>query len=233
MINIAIVEDDATYASTLSKYIDQYASETDENVKYERFADGLNFLMSEKQFDIVFMDIEMPVLDGMTAAKKLRLRDKNCTIIFVTNNAGYAIKGYEADAMDFLVKPVEYLLFTLKMEKAIKLQKRLKNNYIVINSVDGYIKVDVMDIFYIETDKHYLIYKTVTGDIRSRDSLKNIEPTLLDKQFFRCNNSFLVNMAHVNLIKGDSVLVGAFNLPISRSHKKQFMDAMMVYFRSL
>ncbi|MCQ2772928.1 MAG: LytTR family DNA-binding domain-containing protein, partial [Bacilli bacterium] len=180
MIKVAIVEDDAKYASTLSRYIEQYKIESGETLEYKTFSNGMNFLVSEKQFDIVFMDIEMPVLDGMTAAKKLRLKDKNCTIIFVTNNAGYAIKGYEAEAMDFLVKPVEYLLFSLKIEKAVRLQKRLKNNFIVINSGDGLVKTDVMDIYYIESDKHYLIYNTVNGAIRSRDSLKNVEQMLLD-----------------------------------------------------
>lgn len=233
MLSIAIVEDDENYTKTLCRYIKQYAEESGESFHINTYKDGLSFLASNEERNIIFMDIEMPIMDGMKASSKLRKFDQTSTLIFVTNMANYAVKGYEVDAMDFLVKPIDYFVFSLKLEKAVRLQKSKINNFVVIQTIDGVQKLDVMSLYYIESDQHYVVCHTENGDYRCRESLKNMEKLLETKNFVRCNNSFLVNMAHVDKIEGDTVQVGKQILSISRSRKKAFMDAMTIYFRAL
>lgn len=127
MVNVAIVEDEDAAAAILSNCLDKYASAKREGVEFSvcRYHDAVSFLENYRsRFDIVFMDIQLPDLDGMEAAKKLRRLDSSVTLIFVTNMANFAVRGYEVDALDFIVKPVEYFSFALKLDRALE---RLKS----------------------------------------------------------------------------------------------------------
>ena len=125
MINIAIIEDNAADANLLRSYIDRYFAETDKSYKVEVFSDGFNFLSNYSgKCNIAFFDIEMPHIDGMQVARRLRAVDSEVSIIFVTNMAKYAINGYEVSALDFIIKPVEYFLFHAKMDKAVRIQRK-------------------------------------------------------------------------------------------------------------
>ena len=96
MIRIAVVEDDDAYAQTLAGYIRRYVAESKEALACERFADGMTFLEEQRGgFDIVLLDIAMPHMNGLEAAKRLRAQDENVCIIFITTLAKYAIRGYE------------------------------------------------------------------------------------------------------------------------------------------
>lgn len=102
MIRIAIVEDEKQYADELAGFILDFSKETGVAVEYETFGDGASFIDEyDSRFDIVLMDIAMPHLNGMDAAKLLRQNDKQVCLIFITTLSNYAIKGYEVDAFDF------------------------------------------------------------------------------------------------------------------------------------
>lgn len=132
MLHVSIVEDDPSSAKLLGRYVKKYFEETGGEYKLSYFTDGLQFIADYSgNCDIVFMDIEMPRLDGMATARRLRAIDQTVSLIFVTNMAKYALKGYEVDALDFMLKPVEYFNFCLKMEKAIRLQKKYTNSAVL------------------------------------------------------------------------------------------------------
>lgn len=96
MFRFAIVEDDDACAEQLQKYLAQYAGENALEIRTDRFYDGLNFAEDYKaRWDLIFMDIEMPLLDGMSAARRIREKDDSVLLIFITNMAQYAIQGYE------------------------------------------------------------------------------------------------------------------------------------------
>lgn len=121
MVYVAIVEDDARAAQRLENHLNRFAAETEEQLHIEIFPDALQFLDGYAPvWQLVFMDIEMPNIDGLDAAKRLRAIDEGVQIVFVTNMAQYAIQGYEVRAMDFIVKPVEYGSFFMKMKRAIR-----------------------------------------------------------------------------------------------------------------
>jgi len=100
MLRIAVVDDEQPARELLCGYIQRYSREKELPVAVTEFQDGLSFISNYKPiFDVVFIDIKMPLLDGMEAAKVLYKLDKNVCIVFVTNMAQYAVKGYEVDAV--------------------------------------------------------------------------------------------------------------------------------------
>lgn len=111
MIKIAIVEDCEQDLECIRRYLHQYAEEHRCAFHIASFSDGMSFDSEDEVFDIVFMDIRMPHMNGLETAERLRKRDKKTCIIFLTNMAKLAIKGYQVDALNFIVKPINY--FTL------------------------------------------------------------------------------------------------------------------------
>ena len=121
MIRIAIVEDDTGYRSQLRKYIDQYQSDFSETVSVSEFSDGLEIVEKYKsEYDIILMDIQMKHMDGMQAAMRIRDMDKNVIIIFITNSAQFAVQGYKVEALDYVLKPIQYFAFSQVLHNAVK-----------------------------------------------------------------------------------------------------------------
>ena len=119
-MKLAIVEDRQEHVDRLQSFIEKYREEHNEQFQIFIFSDGLKFLDAYKRgFDIVFMDINMPHIDGMETAKRLREIDKNTCLIFITEHSSFAVSGYEVSAFDFILKPVEYARFAEKLKKPV------------------------------------------------------------------------------------------------------------------
>ncbi len=129
MINVAVVEDEDSAAETLSEYFERYSHEKGAQFHIVRFDNPVNFLTNYKsKYDLVLMDIDLPDMDGMEASRRMREIDNLVTLIFVTNLSQYAVYGYEVNAFDYVVKPVSYFDFALKLERAVK---RIENRDLV------------------------------------------------------------------------------------------------------
>lgn len=230
MLSIAIIEDEDTAADVLCSYLDKYSKDNNTVFSVKRFYDAYGLLDNYKPiYDIIFMDIVLPKINGMEAAEKLRFLDKNVVLIFVTNMANYAVKGYEVDALSFIIKPVAYESFAMKMSKAINTVSRHKSFDISI-PMDGAIKViSASKVYYIEISGHYLIYNTEEGKFKSRGTLYMIKSQLEAENFSQCNVGYLVNLKFVSGVKGDIVSVGSDDLRISRKRKKEFINALTNY----
>ena len=121
MFRIAVIEDENSVADTLKEYIDRFFSEAKKDYTVNHFDNAIKFLDQYKcEYDLILMDINLPGLDGMSAISKLREKDKEVKVIFVTSLAQYAIKGYEVNAFDFVIKPVNYYNFALKLNRVIE-----------------------------------------------------------------------------------------------------------------
>ncbi len=230
MIKTAIVEDEAAAAAYLADCLKRYGEENGVVFSCDVYDGSVAFLESyDGRYDMVFMDIEMEHLDGMSAAKRLREMDRSVEIIFVTNMARYAIKGYEVDALDFVVKPVVYHDFEFRLKKAVDRcrSKRSAERAISVGlKGGGYAKLIVSHIKYVEIMKHRIVYHTEDGDYESHGTLKNVERELCDAGFARCNSCYLVNLKYVNSVRDMMCDVAGEKLKVSQPRKKEFLQAL-------
>ncbi len=230
MIRVAIVEDDVKYRNQLSGYLKRYSEEKKEVINVKAFSDGDEIVTNYKaDYDIIFMDIQMEILDGMKAAQNIRKMDEKVIIIFITNMAQYAIQGYSVNAMDFILKPVSYFAFSEELSKAIRRLKERAKASMVIRQKEGMIRIDISHITYIESQGHKILIHTEQGTFDTIETIKNLEQQLLKYKFYRCNNCYLVNLRFVERICHNMATVAGDVLQISRPRKKAFMDALADY----
>lgn len=231
MYRVGIVEDNKEYQKLLERFLVRYGEKNGVNWKIDFFSNGLDLIDEYNPvYDILFLDIDMPFLDGMEAAERIRRVDEKVLIIFVTNLAQYAIKGYSVGAFDYILKPVSYEPFSMKIQKAVNILDKRTKRYLILSKNDEFVRVPVMDILYVEVINHQLIYHMKTETYQEYRSLKDVE-VMLGKGFARCNNCYLVNLEHVKGIKDDYVLVGNDRLKISRPKKKDFMFLLSEYYQ--
>ena len=236
MINIALIDDNLNDLNTLKSFIDKY-TESDEldshiEVNITTYNDPTLFLNKNNfKYDLIFLDIEMPKINGISLAKRIREKDSNVGLVFITNMTQYAINGYEVSAIDYILKPLDYYDFALKFNKIINFVKRNISNYIYLKSVENnLIKVDVNEIIYVEIFSHYLLYHLENSEIKVRGTISEAENNLSNYYFSRISKSFLINLKHVINIKLDNVLLtGNIELIISRLRKKDFLEAFYKY----
>ena len=231
MLGIAIVEDDRDHAALLEAHIRQYAAEHHLQVSVRLFHDAVTFLDQYiADYQIVIMDIMMPMLDGMQAARLLRQKDNKVALVFVTTMRQYAVQGYEVDACDFLVKPVTYPEFALKFTRILtKVPQPDTGREVFLKTENSFVRLSSRDILYVEVKGHYCIYHTANGEYRRYQTMKSAASSLPADSFARCNNYLLVNLAHVSRMDGMEVHVGGTVLPVSYPRRKAFADAMAKY----
>ncbi len=229
-MKIAILDDDKSITELLESYLHRYDKENNLTSQVDIFFHPIQFLENYSGvYDLVLMDIEMPGLNGIETAKELRRIDSNVVLMFITNMAQYAVYGYEVEAIDYVVKPLSYGDFVMKMQKARRYIDRNKSKKIILHTKDGIVKVDVSNIQYIEVMKHYLIYHTSIGEFTIRGTMKEVEENLSDFNFSRCNHCYLVNLKYVEAINSNTLKVANYELSISRNKKIDFMNDFAKY----
>lgn len=222
-MKIAVVDDSPRDLQLIKGYVERYFKEKGGDYQVWTFENGLDFLDEEKlSFDIVFMDVEMPHLNGIETARNFRKRDKMAVLVFITNMAQYAIHGYEVDAIEYMVKPVEYYNFSDKMEKALRFVKRDQEKTLLLHGQEVTARIPVSGIYYMEKERNYILFHTKEGDFRERGSMGEMEEKLAGSGFSRCITGCLVNLRYISKMSKDAVWVGDRCLPISRSQRKQF-----------
>ena len=168
----------------------------------------------------------MPVMNGLEAAKRLRDKDENAVIIFVTSLAQYALKGYEVNALDFMVKPVSYPAFLFTMKRAEKAASAIRRADLVIEKRDGLVRAKANELLYVEVSGHTLSYHFADKTVETRGRLTDAERKLSERHFLRCNNCYLINPRHISSVKGYDLLIGGETLAISHPRRKQFMEEL-------
>ncbi len=227
MYRIAIVEDERAFVEELKGYLKQFEAENGVEFEVSAFYDGAEILENYKpKYDLILLDIEMPMVNGMDAAEKIREVDETVVLMFITNLAQYAIKGYSVGALDFVMKPISYYTFSMKMKRALKRVEKKELPTILLTLPDGVKKIDVRQIYYVEVQNRTLHYHTSEGDFAVRGTLQAAEENLPSQVFIRCNHWYLVNLMHVSEVRKNIAVVGGFEVEISRRNRAAFLKSL-------
>lgn len=230
MIKIAVVEDDKKYRGQLVEFLDRFSKEKEYAIEITEFTDGDEIIEKySAKYDIILMDIQMEFMDGIKAAQHIRKLDTQVVIIFITSTAQFAIKGYEVDALDYVLKPISYFQFSQRLNRAIDRMKKREDQYIAINIKGETKKCRISDIYYLESQGHTIIFHTRDGELTTYGTMKNMEDDLSRYHFFRGNKGYLINLEHVEGIKDGCAVVADEMLVISRAKKNAFMAALSNY----
>ncbi len=228
-ICVAVVEDEKRERELIKKYLASFGEERGVVFNVYEFEDGLSFLSDYKSiYDVVFMDIEMPHLSGMEAAKRLRKLDDKVALVFITNMAQYAVGGYEVDAMSFIVKPVTYSNFAMKLSRVMDKVNTDKKPFVLIKGKNNFKRVGVDEIRYVEVANHSLVWHTKSGKEQSTGSLKGVKEEL-GNSFAFCNQCYLVNLRFCEEVSGYTVTVDGEVLQISRPKRASFIKALNIF----
>lgn len=228
---ILIVEDAPSEADVLRSYLQKYAGEKGLSFSIEVLGSALEFINSRRVADLVFMDIDMPGINGMEAAEILRTYDTETPLVFVTNLAQYAVRGYAVDAVDFVVKPVEYGDFAMRMDRAMRVVERNAASSLALPTADGVRVVPVSEVLYLDMVRHDVRYHLADGtSLLERGSLRAAEERLGAQTFLRISSGCLVNMARVERIGRESVtMADGAELFYSRSQRKRALETLANY----
>lgn len=231
ILRTLVVEDEANEAQHLTDLLHRYGKAHGHEFAITWHNSAMEMLSDRGRYDLCLLDIEMSGIDGMEAASLLRTYDDQIPIIFVTNLAKYAVKGYEVGATGFIVKPATYGNLTLALDRALRTVGQNTGRTLTVSTEDGIRVIPLRKIVYIEVMKHKLTYH-IEGEepMDARGSLVQIEEELADAPVVRASKSCLVNMDQISMVRsGELVMSNGDVLRISRTHKREVVDKVTDY----
>jgi DNA-binding LytR/AlgR family response regulator len=184
--------------------------------------------LRDNDVDLLFLDINMPDLTGIQFLKTL----KNPPLtVFTTAYSEYALESYDYNAVDYLLKPIEFDRFLKAVNKALelfhmKITSPKNREHILIKSGTDYFKIKTNDIFYIRGTGNYVTYVTAKKEILSLMTMNHALEALPKGHFFRIHKSYIINFQHVDRIETDQVKIGDEYLPIGDSYRDSFFDTI-------
>ncbi len=224
-ISILICDDLPEARANLNGMLRHYEQEHSVELELETAGDGTELLSMWRsgRWDLLFLDIFMPQLDGIEAARRLRRVDNRCEIVFATTSREHGMEGYELHAMDYLTKPFSQQDVDSAMDWFLQRRAEKRSELLVKNQL-GEELIDMREIRYIESSGHLCSIHLPDRVVTVRRSIDELVLELNDA-FFRCHKSFLVNLAHAEglgkncfrMDDGGSVPISAARLSGSKS----------------
>lgn len=231
--NFAICDDENKELEYLSSIIVDWCAATSNTPQVSRFTSAESFLFDyeeNKSYDILLLDIQMRELDGIALAEKLRRVDSRVQIIFITGFDEYMDKGYDVNALHYLLKPVKKEKLFEVLDRAAKILQK-EESYCVFEAENEIEKVAVSDILYVEAFGHSCEVVTKGGTFKVNRSISEIHKTL-GKNFVFCHRSFLVNLANVSKItKTEIYLDTGKSVPLSRRLYGKINEEFIKFYR--
>lgn len=231
MLHIAICDDETDFVTYLTNLIQQYAAETGEEIKITAYYDGMELVERyDTSIDLMFLDIQMRLLDGLHTAQRIREWDGNVGIIFLTTLTQYGLEGYQYQAADYIIKPIKYVRLKAELNQWLKKHRQDDSPSMIVVNDSGKYKIALKSLRYVETFNRKLLLHTEQENIISYKSMKELEQDLSQAGFARCHTSYLVNLFYVKGVqKLEMTLITGERIPISQPKRKAFMEQLTRY----
>ena len=227
MINIGICEDELHYRVNIKDMLGDILSTYSINYKIYEFSSGEELLSNyPKDLDILIMDIQMKIINGMDTARKIREFDQNLEIIFMTSFSEFMQEGYEVKAYRYILKPISERKISRNILPCINEIMKKKNNYLTINVKNYVDRIKIDSIVYIETDRPNILIYTNDNKYTTKMSISKIDKILREHGFFRCHNSYIVNLKLVESMNSNTLKIGEKYVPISKYRVKELKLAL-------
>lgn len=192
----------------------------------------LNTMQNTSKPDLIFLDIEMPNMTGLQLLSSLQNPPK---VIIVSAYEQYALKGYELDVIDYLLKPVTFERFIKAINKTYELLDKTSSNntnkYIYVKSGKQLKKLFLIDILFIESMENYVVIYTKTSKDIIYSTLKQIQESLSSELFLQTHRSYIINSENVEAIDGNLLCIGMYKIPIARNYREKILDITRGAFR--
>lgn len=234
-MKIAVIEDEKSHRDLLLHYLEEWREETDRAIVMEAFGTAESFWFryeERRDFDVLFLDIRMPGMDGVELAKKVRALDGDIEIVFTTGISDYLEEGYEVEAMHYLIKPLSAEKVRQCLEKA--LGRRRQERFVTLHTAEETLKISEESIDYVEArGRGCCIGRVREADaLEVRESLSELE-ALLDKgEFLKCHRSYLCRIGNIRRIGREDILFDdGKSIPVSRRLGRQVNQRFIAYFR--
>ena len=230
---VAICDDELIFRNELKTYLANYKREHRICLDVFEFSNGEDLFSSNFIFDMVFLDYQMPFLNGMETARKLRTKNALCSIVFVTNYPDFVFESFEVSPYRFFRKPISENDIDNMLTLYIQQQKMLAP--IIINDYDGQKTIPSKDIVYLEGDGKYCTVRTITETVHSSKTLSGVLERLPQYCFYRVHKSYAVNMYCIDKIDNNEILlINGEKVVISRhkiaDFKKSYRNFVKNYY---
>lgn len=229
-MRIAICDDEPQCRQQAVHAINECTESPD--ILTDLFENGKAFLhaFQKKPYDLVFLDIEMPEIDGIGLARKLRELHQDVPIVFLTSHIEYALEGYEVNALRYLTKPIQKEKLYELLEHVMERMQEQRTLWLKTDM--GEERVPVRDVLYLEAQNQNICIRTADKEYIVRYNLGEYEKELAQDGFFRIHRGYLVSLRHVkSLGKHELTLSENTVLPISRTKEKSLKEALFQYIR--
>lgn len=234
-MRVCYCEDEVAQAELFKKMVDKWAIENGTNVRMDIYESAEEFLFKTDAvaYDLIFLDISMKTMSGMELARKIREKDKNTVIVFVTSDPGYVFEGYEVNAYRYLLKPVSEPKLAEILEAVCQKSDDLQEESIILKVGGENYKLRLNDIMYVEAQGHYINIVKADGETISfksgfSDVLKRINET--GEHCVPAHRSYAVNVSKISSIgRSECRLSDGATIPVSRSAYKDLNDKFIKY----
>lgn len=231
ILHLVICDDEAAFVSHLTELVERYAEESGEKIKITAYYDGMELIEKyDPSTDLIFLDIQMKLLDGLHTAERIRQMDQKVGLIFLTTLTQYGLEGYNYQAANYIIKPIKYIRLKTELNRFLERRRSVETPSIIVRNDTRKYKVQLKELSYIETFNRKLLLHTNQEKIISYKTMKEMESELAENGFARCHTSYLVNLFYVKGVKRlELELITGETIPISQPKRKSFMEQLTGY----
>ena len=230
MVRIAVCDDNISELTRVAALLGQYREAHAPALHYDVFQSAMELLEAMRQttYDVLILDILMPGVTGMQAAREIRSFDEAAHIVFLTSSPEFAVESYAVDADSYLLKPCTAEKLFPVLDRAVN-NLQYRQRAVLVTSPDGDVKVSLADICYVESENVHVAVHTVSGVYRSRIALAKFAEQL-DETFIKVHRSYIVGLKYIKKIsRNDITMLNGDVLPISRGMYDAIHAALIKY----